>query len=134
MKAVKKRALEAAADKKFTDWGSLLLSKQIRMLQGLVAKVLTPSQSEMQVQVGDVAAAAAASSNLIQRWERVSQLVTVLQLERPSDWLMYNQGSGVELTVDELRKTLSLRVDFSTDAINAVISQVEAASVTSEGK
>jgi len=51
-------------------------------------------------------------------WERLSQVATVLQLERPSDWTLYKPTSV--LTKQDLRQAMQLRVDFSLDAISAV--------------
>jgi hypothetical protein len=105
-------------DKKFTDWGSLLLSKQIRKLQGFVAETMSQQSSN-----GDTSAVA---PNFIQRWERLSQTLTVLQLEKPSDWLAY-QATSI-LSPEELRQTLSLRVAFSVHSIQAVVSTVSKSS------
>lgn len=95
--------------KRFTDWGSLLLSKQVRLLQSYILG-MTNVESD-QGSIGP-------SNSFLDRWERLSQVVTVLQLERPSDWSIY-QSTSV-LTVDELRQTLSLRIDFSSEAIGAI--------------
>jgi hypothetical protein len=102
--------------KTFTDWGSLLLSKEVRLLQGFISnELLEPSMEEDARYSGHVA-------KLFQVWERLSQVVTVLQLERPSDWLAYHLSSV--LTPDELLRTMSLRTDFSTDAIQSVVASV----------
>lgn len=95
--------------KRFTDWGSLLLSKQVRLLQSYVMGLTN---------VDSAHGSMAPSTSFLDRWERLSQVVTVLQLERPSDWSIY-QSTSV-LTVDELRQTLSLRIDFSSEAISAI--------------
>jgi hypothetical protein len=100
-----------SSDNKFTDWGSLLLSKQIRKLQSFVSETISQQSSD-----GDISAVA---PNFIQRWERLSQTLTVLQLEKPSDWLAY-QATSI-LSPEELRQTLSLRVDFSADAVQSVV-------------
>jgi len=98
--------------KQFTDWGSLLLAKQVRLVQAYVSKILSPDGSDV------------VTPSLFQKWERLSQVLSVLQLEKPSDWLAYSSS----LSPDELRSTLQLRVDFSPDAIQAVVSQVSKAS------
>jgi hypothetical protein len=100
-----------SSDTKFTDWGSLLLSKQIRKLQSFVSEIISQQSSD-----GDISAVA---PNFIQRWERLSQTLTVLQLEKPSDWLAY-QATSI-LSPEELRQTLSLRVDFKVDAVQSVV-------------
>jgi hypothetical protein len=57
-------------------------------------------------------------------WERLSQVLTALQLEKPSDWIAYSYHGSSSLSLDELRRTFSLRADFSPDAVNAVVAQV----------
>jgi hypothetical protein len=103
-----------SGDKRFTDWGSLLLSKQIRKLQSFVSETISQHSSD-----GDISAVA---PNFIDRWERLSQTLTVLQLEKPSDWLAY-QATSI-LSPEELRQTLSLRIDFLSDAVQSVVSTV----------
>lgn len=93
-------------DKKFTDWGSLLLSKQVRMLQTHLSSLVEEEN-------------ALHSAKLLEEWQRVAQAVTLLQLEKPSDWAAYRDESDV-LTKEEVKQTLSLRIDFSSDAIAAV--------------
>jgi hypothetical protein len=97
-------------EKRFTDWGSLLLSKQVRMLQNHVTGLLTEDATQQQRGV--------APSSFLDKWERLSQIMNVLQLERPSDWSIY-QATSI-LSVEELRRTMRMRVDFSPDAIAAV--------------
>jgi len=106
-------------EKRMTDWGSLLLSKQVRMLQGFISKMSQPSAD---------GAVAASAPNLIQAWERLSQIVHVLQLEKPSDWTIY-QSTSV-LSPGELERTLSLRVEFSNEAIQTVVSNASKAAST----
>mmetsp|Transcript_24441 Transcript_24441/g.57485 ORF Transcript_24441/g.57485 Transcript_24441/m.57485 type:complete len:99 (+) Transcript_24441:96-392(+) len=53
-------------------------------------------------------------------WERLSQAVTILQLEQPSDWTAYYQDTSA-FSLQELRALLSLRVDFRKDAIETVL-------------
>jgi hypothetical protein len=89
--------------KPFNDWGSMLLSKQVRLLQSFVIQLLGNKVS---------------STSILERWERLSQVVTVLQLERPADWSIY-QSTSV-LGKDELYQTMILRVDFSLEAITTV--------------
>ena len=95
-------------EKRFTDWGSLLLSKQVRLLQTYMMGLLGDDAAPQQQQQGSPSFS----------WEQLSQVVTILQLERPSDWSIY-QSTSV-LTTGDLRQTLSMRVDFSPDAIFAV--------------
>jgi len=90
----------------FTDWGSLLLSKQVRMIQNFISKAMEGKLSDRAVPT-------------MPQWERLLQAVNVLQLEKPSDWSFYEKSST--LTPHELRNILSLRKDFSKDAIAAVV-------------
>ena len=61
---------------------------------------------------------------LLPIWERLWQVVTVLQLEKPSDWLLYHNPKNAVLTPEELERTLSLRVDFDPSAIPRVVDKV----------
>lgn len=108
-------------DKRFTDWGSLLLSKQIRLMQTFVSECLTSKWSDVR------------TPNLLHGWERLSHVLTILQLEKPSDWLMYNFDPSA-LPLSELQRTMCLRVDFSVDAVQAVVTQVSAKLTTAHGK
>ncbi|GAX27154.1 hypothetical protein FisN_13Lh298 [Fistulifera solaris] len=93
----------------FTDCGSLLLSKQFRMIQSFVATVTQPSSER------------AISPNLFQVWEPLSQIVFVLQLEKPADWQAY-QSTSV-LSPENLYRTMKKRVDFSPEAVQSVVEQ-----------
>jgi hypothetical protein len=120
--------LSKTIPKRFTDWGSLLLSKQVRMVQNHLQSLTERATAN------DVATSyqghASAVPVLTVQWERLSQAVTILQLEKPSDWSYYYQSSSVFSPV-ELASILKLRVDFSADAIGAVVTAAgEAASKT----
>jgi len=135
--------------KMFTDWGSLLFSKEVRLIQNHL-------QALMQQAVSTAAMfsheddQAHSSILMSQQWERLSQAVTILQLEKPSDWLSYNTyhqsqpkytssgtstgtststststSTAVLLSTKELYEILSLRVDFSRDAINRVVASID---------
>jgi hypothetical protein len=93
----------------FTDCGSLLLSKQFRMIQAFVANVTQPSGE------------GAMSPNLFQVWEPLSQIVFVLQLEKPADWQAY-QSTSI-LSPESLYQTMKKRVDFSPEAVQSVVEQ-----------
>ena len=92
-------------NKTFTEWGSLLLSKQVRMLQIFLQSLVETTQDALPVSFFD-------------EFEKLSQVVTILQLERPSDWSIY-QSTSV-LTMEELKRTMLLRKGFSTDAIASI--------------
>lgn len=107
--------------KRFTDWGSLLFSKQVRLIQGhmqaLMERAVSIAAASHQDQAGAVPV-------LTSSWERLSQAVTILQLEKPADWSAYQDTSA--FSPEELRALLSLRLDFQKDAINiAVASAVD---------
>ena len=95
-------------ERKVSDWGALLFWKEIRRLQGLVTQALTSEHADQPP---------------VFAWARLSQIATVLQLESPSEWLIYRSSTSV-LTNEELEKTMSLRSDFSVDAIRTVLSSM----------
>ena len=124
--------------KKFTDWGALLLSKQSRMLQQYISTTMIqpPSQNAARVNTNS-AVTVLTATKVIQIWERLSYVITVLQLEKPMDWITYYHSNNVTsrssstLSLEELSKTLYLRVDFSSDAIEAVVSKLRITSTPS---
>jgi hypothetical protein len=75
------------------------------------------------LQAGSSTTVTGTGPKLLQIWERLSQVVAVLQLEKPSDWLAYH--SSAILSAPELAKTLALRVDFSSDAIEKVVANMQ---------
>jgi hypothetical protein len=118
--------------KKFTEWGALLLSKQSRMLQQYISTtmILQPSDRAMTTTTTTTTGSDISATKVIQIWERLSYVITVLQLEKPMDWITYyhtnssTNRSLSTLTPDELSQTLHLRVDFPSDAIEAVVSKL----------
>ncbi|KAL7494964.1 hypothetical protein ACHAWT_003514 [Skeletonema menzelii] len=107
--------------KEFNDWGALLLSKQVRLLQNTFSSLV--------LGLGDTDEVCNTSTILTQ-FNRANQAVSILQLEKPSDWLMFaykvDGGDDINLTADEIKKVMSLRVDFSEEAIATVCSQISA--------
>ena len=103
--------------KRFSDWGSILLSKEVRLvqnhLQALTEQAVSIATASHQNQAGAVPV-------LSSDWERLSQAVTILQLEKPSDWSTYYQATSV-FSPQELQILLSLRLDFQRDAIERVV-------------
>mmetsp|Transcript_11219 Transcript_11219/g.26962 ORF Transcript_11219/g.26962 Transcript_11219/m.26962 type:complete len:755 (-) Transcript_11219:21-2285(-) len=95
--------------KRFTDWGSLLLSKQVRTIQNYISGLMETTSEH--------------AIPTLPQWERLSQVVTILQLEKPSDWSYY-RGSST-LTAEEVERTMRLRVDFSPDVIASVVSTMK---------
>jgi hypothetical protein len=108
--------LSPVLPKRFTDWGSLLFSKEVRMVQNHLQSLMQRAASAVAASHRDQAGAVPILSS---QWERLSQAVTILQLEKPSDWSFY-QATSV-FTPQELQAILQLRVDFSSDAIGAVV-------------
>jgi len=134
----------------FTDWGSLLLSKQVRILESELCRLIVPSLTNT-TQNGSNGDAHKPSSSvtvtsvtmITQQFQKLNQAVTILQLERPIDWLAmrysdnstsshgYGNGNGPDaddgshrLTKEEIRWLMGRRVDFSPDAIAKVCDQL----------
>lgn len=67
---------------------------------------------------------AGASFEILNQFRRLTQAVAILQLEKPSDWAAFSYSVGspndTNLTKDEIRQVMQLRVDFSEDAIAKV--------------
>ena len=91
--------------KRFTDWGSLLLSKQVRTVQNQISSLMEKASDH--------------TIPILPQWERLSQAVTILQLEKPSDWSFYEATSI--LSLEQVEQILLLRIDFSRDAVAAVL-------------
>ena len=110
--------------KRFTDWGSLLFSKEVRLvqnyLQALMERAVSVAAASHQDQAG-------AGPVVTSEWEKLSQAVTILQLEKPSDWSAYYQSTSV-FSSQELQAILSLRSDFQRDAIERVVASALASS------
>ncbi len=112
---------------RFTEWGALLLSKQVRMLQNIYCGLVLDSAEPKNANVAKTTSSTSSLSILTQ-FERVNQAVSILQLEKPSDWLAFSYKVGesgeTNLTGDEIQKIMSLRVDFSEEAIARVCIQI----------
>ena len=128
----------------FTDWGSLLLAKQIRMLENFFCGIILRKQdSDVDKMhnndagptneggtftddgtLNSVGATGGNTGEILHQFQKLSQAITVLQLEKPSDWaaFAYEVGDSQEnnLTKHEIKKLMSLRVDFSEEAVAAV--------------
>lgn len=113
--------LSSENPKEFNDWGALLLSKQVRLLQNTFSGLVLGSGDSDEV---------CNTSAILTQFNRANQAVSILQLEKPSDWLMFaykvDGGDGTNLTADEIKKVMNLRVDFSEEAIATVCSQISA--------
>jgi len=111
----------------FNEWGALLLSKEVRMLQNSYCGLVLGSAEHYSTKSANTGSSTSTASILIQ-FERVNQAVSILQLEKPSDWLSFSYKVGesneTNLTADEIQKIMSLRVDFSEEAIARVCIQI----------
>jgi hypothetical protein len=92
--------------KRFTVWGSLLLSKQVRTMQNYITGLMEKASEDEAIPV-------------LPQWEGLDTVVTILQLEKPSDWSFYRESSI--LPVEEVERNLLLRVDFSKEIVAAVL-------------
>ena len=111
--------LKSNNPKEFNDWGALLLSKQVRLLQNTFSELVLGSGGTDE---------ACNTSSILAHFNRVNQAVSILQLEKPSDWLMFaykvDGGDDSNLTTAEIERVMRLRVDFSEEAITTVCSQI----------
>ena len=105
-------------NKQFNEYGALLLSKQLRMLQNLLCSLVLDSATAKTV----------STVSILNQFARANQAVSILQLEKPSDWLQFSYKVGesdqTNLTADEIQKIMGLRVDFSEEAIARVCIQI----------
>ena len=81
----------------FTEWGALLFAKQMRVLRAAV-----PCEKEA-------------------CWRGLTEVVALLQIEQPSDWLIYRDDLLKCLEIEKIAAVLSLRVDFSKEAVASVV-------------
>jgi hypothetical protein len=97
----------------FNEWGAMLLAKQIRLLQNIYCGL----------------AASISTASILKQFERVNQALSILQLEKPSDWLAFaykvGENDETNLTSEEIQKIMSLRVDFAEESIARVCMQIE---------
>ncbi|KAL3796974.1 hypothetical protein HJC23_000727 [Cyclotella cryptica] len=125
--------------KEFNDWGAMLLSKQVRALQNVYCGLVLggdvssckndTENGALPATVKQSGLSAINTANILKQFERVNQAVSLLQLEKPSDWLAFDykvgEGDDSNLTADEIRRIMSLRLDFSEEAITKVCSQIK---------
>ena len=118
--------------KRFTDWGALLLSKEVRCLQGMMCGIVSGEGGGGGG--GDDEAMAEddliSTVPILDKFERLNQATTILQLERPADWstMAYavgRNGADIDtksnnLSPDEIQSIMLLRVDFSAEAVSSV--------------
>ena len=107
---------------RFNEWGAMLLSKQVRLLQNVFCDLV------LEVANGSETATPVNTASVPQQFEKVKQAVSILQLEKPSDWLSFSYKVGdsddLNLSTHELEKIMNLRDDFSEEAIARVCIQI----------
>lgn len=105
----------------FNEWGAMLLSKQIRLLQNVYCGLVLGSSTKVST--------SSSTASVLTQFERVNQAVSILQLEKPSDWLAFaykvGESGETNLTANEIEKIMSLRIDFSEEAIARVCIQIK---------
>jgi hypothetical protein len=108
----------------FNEYGAMLLSKQVRMLQNLLCGLVLESRGSGRTQSAKASPSSISTYSILKQFSRVNQAVSILQLEKPSDWLAFSYKVGesdeTNLTADEIQKIMGLRVDFSEEAIKGV--------------
>ena len=112
-----------AQKKQFTTWGSFLLSKQVRTLEEMFCNTLvTRNSSTAGTTIIEEETTMMNTAIIWNQFQKLTQAVTILQLERPSDWLSFAPSNKDDdhLTTEEKRNIMRLRTDFSEDAILAV--------------
>ena len=134
--------------KPFTEWGSLLFSKQVRMVENFLCDIIIATLGTGAITTAvagngseDIVSGGARNdvttgntSGVLQRFQRLSRAVAVLQLGRPSDLSVFSYNFGNDgdwnnndcgrhnagLNSEEIRRIMLLRVDFSEDAVASV--------------
>ena len=104
--------------KQFSEWGSLLLSKQIRMLERYFCSIVLNDDNDPSM----IGASGGDTSQILNEFQKVKQAATILQLDKPSDWTAFanETNSGNSLSPDEIRNVMKLRHDWSIDNILAI--------------
>jgi len=95
--------------RKFSEWGSLLLGKQIRRLEEYFCSYILKTNGN--------------TSSILRTFKRLAQTVTILQCTTPRDWVAMKGEVGdteFDLSQGEIRLVMSLRSDWTGEAIDAV--------------
>lgn len=95
--------------KKFSEWGSLLLSKQIRILEDYLCSVILGNDRSSN------------TSLILQEFQKLAQAITILQCGKPSDWSAFEGevgDSAFDLNKEEIRKVMNMRIDWSSEVID----------------
>jgi len=100
--------------KQFSEWGSLLLSKQIRTLEEFFCSGVIHQNGEE---------SGGNTSMILREFQKLAQAVTILQCGKPMDWTAFEDevsNTEFDLSKAEIRRVMGLRIDWSVDAIHAV--------------
>uniref|UniRef100_A0A7S3V9W4 Component of oligomeric Golgi complex 4 n=1 Tax=Chaetoceros debilis TaxID=122233 RepID=A0A7S3V9W4_9STRA len=112
--------------KEFSEWGSLLLSRQIRALEEFFCDILSGSTGGNEDDDGTRTNAAVMNTSVIRKeYQKIAQALTILQCGKPSDWMAFKGEVGdteFDLTMEEIGQVMGLRVDWSMDTIRPVCS------------
>lgn len=95
--------------KRFSEWGSLLLAKQIRTLEEYFCSYVVKNNGN--------------TNAILSEFKKMAQAITILQCSSPRDWVTTMQhevgDSKFDLNQDDVKKVMSLRGDWTQDLINA---------------
>lgn len=92
----------------FTEWGALLLAKQIRILEEYFCSHIVKNSGNTLL--------------ILQEFKKLSQTLAIIQLSHPQDCKDFKQSIGhsnFDLNQDEIRCAMKLRCDWTEEAINA---------------
>jgi len=95
--------------RKFSEWGSLLLGKQIRRLEEYFCSYILKTNGN--------------TSLILREFKKLAQAVTILQCTNPRDWVAMKGEVGdteFDLSQGDIRLVMILRSDWSSDAIDVV--------------
>eukprot|EP00553_Chaetoceros_curvisetus_P001411 CAMPEP_0204622750 /NCGR_PEP_ID=MMETSP0717-20131115/8435_1 /ASSEMBLY_ACC=CAM_ASM_000666 /TAXON_ID=230516 /ORGANISM="Chaetoceros curvisetus" /LENGTH=169 /DNA_ID=CAMNT_0051637577 /DNA_START=162 /DNA_END=668 /DNA_ORIENTATION=+ len=120
--------------KKCSEWGSLLLSRQIRALREFLCDALRAQIGEGDDDDVNGASSGMApsagpgsttmnSSLIMKEFQKLDQALMILQCGKPSEWIAFRDEVGespdFDLSKEEIRSVMGLRVDWSKDTIDA---------------
>jgi hypothetical protein len=100
--------------KQFSELGYLLLSKQIRTLEEFFCSGVIHQNG---VESGGN------TSVILREFQKLAQTVKMLECGNPMEWTTYESDVGdteFDLSKDEIRRVMGLRIDWSDEAIDTV--------------
>jgi hypothetical protein len=103
--------------KQFSELGYLLLSKQIRTLEEFFCSGIIHQNG---VESGGN------TSVILREFQKLAQTVKVLECGNPMEWTTYNydadagEKSEFDLSKEEIKHVMRLRIDWSDEAIDTV--------------